>query len=121
MSIRHVVIRATAASAAALPLLMAGCISTSGDVQGARLSDNFQIYPPFDNERDWGPSYLVGAPSHHFGDESRIDDTRSIPPKADVGASPADPRGPPVTGSPPTHGSAPQAGSAPPAPAQPPP
>jgi hypothetical protein len=105
MLIRQVVIRATTAAAAALPLVMAGCISMSGDVQGARLSDNFQVYAPFDNERDWGPSYLVGAPSHHLGDESRVD-----------GASPADPKGPPLTGSPPTDGSAPQAGSPPLAP-----
>jgi hypothetical protein len=81
MSIRQVVMRL--AAAAALPLLMAGCVSTSGEVQGARLSDNFQVYAPFDNERDWGPSYLVGAPAHAGG------------------PSPADPKGPPLTGSPP--------------------
>jgi hypothetical protein len=80
MSIRQVVTRAAAAGAAALPLLLAGCISTSGDVQGARLTDNFQVYAPFDNERDWGPSYLVGA---HKPD-----------------TSPVDPKGPPLTGSP---------------------
>jgi hypothetical protein len=102
MSIRQVVIRTTAAGAAALPLLMGGCISTSGDVQGARLTDNFQVYAPFDNERDWGPSYLVGAPSHHLGD-----------------ASPADPKGPPLTGPPAADGSTPRAGSAQPPPPQP--
>jgi hypothetical protein len=119
MSIRRLVIRATAAGAAALPLLMAGCVSMSGgDVQGARLSDNFQVYAPFDNERDWGPSYLVGAPSHHLGDESRVGDTRSVPP--DSGASPADPKGPPLTESPQTNnGVAPQTNAAPPAPPQP--
>jgi hypothetical protein len=102
MSIRHMVVRATLAGAAALPLLMAGCVSTSGDVQGARLTDNFQVYAPFDNERDWGPSYLVGAPAH-------------------TGPSPADPKGPPLTGSP-TDGSPPPAGIAPPpASPQPPP
>jgi hypothetical protein len=84
MSIRQVVIRL--AGAAALPLLMAGCVSMSGDVQGARLSGNFQVYAPFDNERDWGPSYLVGAPAHQ------------------PAASPADPKGPPLTGSSPTDG-----------------
>jgi hypothetical protein len=111
MSIRQMLIRTTAAGAAVLPLLMAGCVSFSGgDVQGARLSDNFQVYAPFDNERDWGPSYLVGAPSHHLGDESRVDDTRSVPQNS--GASPADPKGPPLTGSP---------GSAPATPSQPPP
>jgi hypothetical protein len=120
MSIRQVVFRATLAGAAALPLLTAGCISTSGDVQGARLSDNFQVFAPFDNERDWGPSYLVGAPAHHVGDESRIDDTRSIP--QNTGPTPADPKGPPLTGSPPTDGSTLPAASAPsPATPQPPP
>jgi hypothetical protein len=107
MSIRQLVVRATLAGAAALPLLMAGCVSTSGDVQGARLSDNFQVYAPFDNERDSGPSYLVGR----------------IP--QNTGPSPADPKGPPLTGSPtgsPTDGSPPPAGIAPPpASAQPPP
>ncbi len=88
MSIRQVVIRGAVAAAATLPLLMAGCVSTSGDVQSARLTDNFRVYPPFDNERDWGPGYLVGAPSHHLGDES-----------------PADPKGPPLTGAPSTDGS----------------
>jgi hypothetical protein len=89
MSIRQVVIRLAGAAALPLlmaPLLMAGCVSTSGDVQGARLSDNFQVYAPFDNERDWGPSYLIGAPAHQ------------------PAASPADPKGPPLTGSSPTDG-----------------
>jgi hypothetical protein len=99
MSIRQGVTRATAAGAAALPLLLAGCVSTSGDVQGARLTDNFQVYAPFDNERDWGPSYLVGAPAHRE-------------------ASPADPKGPPLTGSPQTDAAAPQ-GVPPPPPLQP--
>ena len=93
MSIRLVVTRATAAGAAALPLLLAGCVSTSGDVQGARLTDNFQVYAPFDNERDWGPSYLVGAQNS--------------------ATSPADPKDPPLTGSPPP--------GSPHAPSQPPP
>src|ERR1700677_5223961 len=107
MLIRQVVIRATTAAAAALPLLMAGCISMSGDVQGARLSDNFSVYAPFDNQRDWGPSYLVGAPSHPLGDEARMDDTRSSPQKPAV--SPADPKGPPLTESPQiNNGSGPQ-------------
>src|SRR5580658_6356284 len=115
MSIRQVVFRATLAGAAALPLLMAGCVSTSGEVQGARLSDNFSVYAPFDNERDWGPSYLVGAPSRHVGDESRIDDTRSIPQNS--GVSPADPKGPPLTGSPQTNaGDGPKTSPAPPPP-----
>jgi hypothetical protein len=101
MSIRHVLAGAVAVS------WLAGCVSTSGDVQGARLSDNFEVYAPFDNERDWGPSYLIGAPYHHLGDGVRIDDTRSIPQNADVAtpadaASPADPSRPPLKGSAPT-------------------
>ncbi len=94
MSIGKLVICATAASAAALPLLMGGCVSTSGDVQSARLSNNVQVYAPFDNERDSGPSYLVGAPGHP-GDAPQVDDTRSVPKNS--GASPADPKGPPLT------------------------
>jgi hypothetical protein len=96
MSIRQMVIRATVGAAVTLPLLTAGCVSMSGDVQGARLTDNFQVYPPFDNERDSGPSYLVGAPSHH------------------PGPSPADPKGPPLTGAPPTEGSTSPASPQPP-------
>ena len=115
MSIRHVLARAALSS---LPMLMAACVSTSGEVQGARLSDNFEVYAPFDNERDWGPSYLIGAPNHHFGDQARIDDTRSIPQNS--GMSPADPKGPPLTESPQTNnGSGPQTSSAPPPPPQP--
>ena len=117
-TLRQVVIRTTAAGAAALPLLMAGCVSTSGDVQSARLSDNFQVYAPFDNERDWGPSYLVGAPSHPMGDESRVDGARAVP--QSVGATSADPKGPPLTEMPQTNdGSGPQTNSAPPPPPQP--
>ena len=98
MSIRDVVMRAMAVSAAGLPVLMSGCISTSGEVisgevEGARLSDNFVVYAPFDNERDWGPSYLVDAPDRHFGDEVRIDDTRTIP--RVTGTGPTDPSNPP--------------------------
>ncbi|HTV96717.1 MAG TPA: hypothetical protein VME42_11965 [Steroidobacteraceae bacterium] len=71
--------RKLAWASSAAGLLLAGCVSPSGALHGARLSDNVNLYPPFDNERDWGPSYLVGAPYHHLGDELRIDDTRSIP------------------------------------------
>ena len=104
MSIRHVLAK-VALSSLPMPMLMAGCVSTSGDGQGARLSDNFELYAPFDNERDWGPNYLIGAPNHHLGDGARIDDTRSIPPNADAAtptdvATPADPRHPPLTGQP---------------------
>jgi hypothetical protein len=118
MSIRHWVIRGTTAAATAVSLLMAGCVSMSGDVQGARLTDNFQVYAPFDNERDWGPNYLAGAPTHHLGDESRADDTRAVPQNS--GMSPADPKGPPLTDAPQMNtGSGPQTPVAPPPPPQP--
>jgi hypothetical protein len=129
MSIRQLVVRATAGSAAALPLLalpllMGGCVSTSGDVQSARVGNNFQVYAPFDNERDAGPSYLVGAPSHQAGDEPRVDDSRAAPQSSGATApdpaSPADPKGPPLTASPQiNNGSGPQTNSSPPAPPQP--
>jgi hypothetical protein len=37
----------------------------------------FTFYGMYDNSRDWGPSYLVGPPDHHFGEGTRIDDDRS--------------------------------------------
>ena len=100
MSIRDVVIRVIAVSAAGLPVLMGGCVSTStsGDVQGTRLNDNLVVYAPFDNERDWGPSYLVDAPDHHFGDEVRIGDSRSNLQAA--GTAIADPKKPPLNSGP---------------------
>jgi hypothetical protein len=94
MSIRDAVIRAIAVGAAAIPALMGGCVSTSGDVQGTRLNDNLVVYAPFDNERDWGPSYLLDAPDHHFGDEVRIGDSRSN--SQVTGTAPADPSKPPL-------------------------
>jgi hypothetical protein len=99
MSIRDFVIRVIAVSAAGLPLLMGGCASTSGDVQGARLNDNLVVYAPFDNERDWGPSYLVDAPDHHLGDQVRVGDSRSNP--QDAGTAIADPNKPPQAQTPP--------------------
>jgi hypothetical protein len=97
MSIRDVLIRVIAVGAAGLPVLMGGCVSTSGDVQGTRLNDSLVVYAPFDNERDWGPSYLVDAPDHHFGDEGRIGDSRSNP----QAAATADPNKPPQAQTPP--------------------
>jgi hypothetical protein len=125
MSIGKLVICVTAASAAGLPLLMGGCVSTSGDVQSARLGNNVQVYAPFDNERDAGPSYLVGAPAHHVGDEPQVDDGRAAGPKsagatATDPASPADPKGPPLTSSPQTNSdSGPHSDPSPPPPPQP--
>ena len=99
MSIRDIVIRAIAVSTAGLPVLMGGCASTSGDVQGTRLNDNLVVYAPFDNERDWGPNYLVDAPDHHLGDGVRIGDSRSN--SQAPGAAPADPNKPPQAQPPP--------------------
>jgi hypothetical protein len=99
MSIRNVVIRVLAVSAAGLPVLMGGCVSMSGDAQGTRLNDNLVVYAPFDNERDWGPGYLVDAPDHHLGDEVRIGDSRSNPQAA--GTAVADPNKPPQAQTPP--------------------
>ena len=95
MSIRDAVIRAIAVGVTGIPVLMGGCVSTSGDVQGTRLNDNLVVYAPFDNERDWGPSYLLDAPDHHFGDEVRIGDSRSN--SQVTGTAPADPTKPPVS------------------------
>ena len=95
MAIRDGLIRTMAVSAAALPMLMGGCVSTSGEGQGTRLNDNLVVYAPFDNERDWGPGYLVEAPYHHLGDGVRVNDSRSLSPAA--GIAPADPTTPPST------------------------
>ena len=59
--------------------LFDGCAASRGYDGSARLSDQFSLYEFYDNSRDWGPSYLVGPPHHHFGDEVRIDDSRSVP------------------------------------------
>jgi hypothetical protein len=47
---------------------------------GVRVSHDLGFYDLFDNSRDWGPSYLVGPPAHHLGDETRIGDMRTLPP-----------------------------------------
>jgi hypothetical protein len=82
-----------AGAVAVLSASFAGCVSTAGDGDGARLSDNLKISAPFDNERDWGPSYLVGPPTHDMGDQNRIDDTRAFRRATDA----ADPNGPPLS------------------------
>jgi hypothetical protein len=83
--------------------LMAGCAAQPvSDVRAARLSDNFSVYDMYDNQRDWGPSFLVGPPSHHLGDESRIDDTRLVPRLDSSEATAADPANPPTTPSAPS-------------------
>ena len=60
--------------------LIAGCAGQPlSDEREVRFGDNLRLYDMYDNSRDWGPSFLVGPPSHHLGDESRIDDTRLVP------------------------------------------
>ena len=61
-------------------IVLNGCTMMHADEGQLRVGDALNIYAPFDNSRDWGPSYLVGPPAHHFGDETRIDDTRTLPP-----------------------------------------
>ena len=65
-----------------LTLSFGGCAARRGYDDRLRLSNDFQVYDLYDNSRDWGPSYLVGAPDHHFGYGARIEDSRSIPPHA---------------------------------------
>jgi hypothetical protein len=77
-------------------ILTNGGIFPSGGTQSARLSDNFELYAPFDNERDWGPSFLVGPPQQ-VRDQNRLDD-RTAPPAAETG--PTDPSNPPLTAQP---------------------
>jgi hypothetical protein len=57
-----------------------GCATSAADDNAVRVGNDLSIYVPFDNSRDWGPSYLVGPPEHHFGYGSRIDDSRSDEP-----------------------------------------
>jgi hypothetical protein len=57
--------------------LFSGCALMSMDQGQWHIGQNVNIYEPYDNSRDWGPSYLVGPPGHHFGYGSRIDDMRA--------------------------------------------
>jgi hypothetical protein len=86
---------ACAASAALAGIALAGCVSTSGD-SSARVTDNFKVYAPFDNERAWGPGFLVGPPQEDLGDGPHVEDSRAIRQGAAV-----DPSAPPLEPSPP--------------------
>ncbi len=46
--------------------LTAACtLSSSSERMGQHPNDyGVDLYEPFDNSRDWGPSYLVGPPSN---------------------------------------------------------
>jgi len=46
-----------------------GCASAVGLTGGGARIYYLHVYAPFDNARDWGPSYLVGPPEHRFGSE----------------------------------------------------
>jgi hypothetical protein len=59
---------------------LGGCASMRADGGVLHLGNALNIYAPFDNSRDWGPSYLVEAPDHHLGYGARIDDSRTTPP-----------------------------------------
>jgi hypothetical protein len=55
-----------------------GCALRHGEDQGPSTAGRgLTFYGMYDNSRDWGPSYLVGPPDHHFGEGTRIDDDRS--------------------------------------------
>jgi hypothetical protein len=77
--------------------LIVGCAAQPpSDEREVRVGENLQIYDMYDNSRDWGPSFLVGPPAHHLGDESRIDDTRLVPRSdSQAGTGAADPATPP--------------------------
>jgi hypothetical protein len=66
-------------SAIALLLVsLGGCALRRGyDEPQLRIGKNVNLYAMFDNSRDWGPSYLVEPPDHHFGYGARVDDSRS--------------------------------------------
>ncbi len=78
-------------------LVLNGCATMHADDGQLHILDAFTVYAPFDNSRGWGPSYLVGAPGHHFGIGARIDDARTDPPmlggKIDGVETPAAPAG----------------------------
>ena len=61
-------------------VVLNGCALMHADQRQLRVGGALNIYAPFDNSRDWGPSYLVGAPGHHLGMGARIDDNRTDPP-----------------------------------------
>ena len=65
-----------------LTLVFGGCAARGGYDDRLPLNSSFQVYQLYDNSRDWGPSYLVEAPDHEFGNGGRIDDSRSAPPQA---------------------------------------
>jgi hypothetical protein len=86
---------AGAASVALFGFSLVGCVSTSGE-SSARVTDNFKVYAPFDNERAWGPGFLVGPPQEDLGDGPHVEDSRAL-----RQGTAADPSAPPLEPSPP--------------------
>jgi hypothetical protein len=81
--------------------LIAGCAAQPpSDEREMRLGDNLRLYEMYDNSRDWGPSFLVGPPTHEMGDQSRIDDTRLVPRVDSQDGTAADPSVPPISSAP---------------------
>jgi hypothetical protein len=60
-------------------IIVNGCTTLFADQGQVHVGDSLNIYAPFDNSRDRGPSYLVGAPGHYLGTAPRIDDSRTDP------------------------------------------
>lgn len=93
---------ASIAAGLGVAALIAGCAGhPPSDEREVRLGDNLRLYDMYDNSRDWGPGFLVGPPSHHLGDQSRIDDTRLVP-RVDSqdGTAAADPSVAPLSSAP---------------------
>ncbi len=80
-----------------LTLWLGSCAASPAYDRSTRVGPGLSFYPFYDNYREWGPSYLVGPPDHHFGDEARIDDNRS----AHINKPPAPPPEVPTYGVPP--------------------
>lgn len=95
MSKQWMVSAAGALAAATLALGLGGC-ATTDDGRGARLTDNLEVYAPFNNERDSGPGFLIGPPQLYLHDRTQADDTGVIPRTGGSGNA-ADPSAPPLT------------------------
>jgi hypothetical protein len=59
------------AAVSSVLLSCGGCASAVGFIDGGARIFNLHVYAPFDNARDWGPSYLVGPPDHRFESSPR--------------------------------------------------
>jgi hypothetical protein len=82
------------------PAVLPGCAVMHADEGQLHVGDSIDVYMPFDNSRDWGPSYLVGAPGHHLGMGTRIDDNRAAPPTSSERIDDKTPVAPPASANP---------------------